>query len=170
VDNYNFWKNIERHKSSLECWNWQGYVKPDGYGQTGKKVQGTRLAHKVAWIITNGAVPEGMFVCHKCDNPRCCNPNHLFLGAPKDNSQDMASKGRSARGAKNGMVTCPDSRHWGEKNGSAKLTTETAMQVFVATGTQREIAKQFGIAQNQVSRIKRKLDWAHIHGGKHVDV
>lgn len=166
----NFWKYVAKCKAYEGCWEWQGYVKPDGYGQTGVRIQGTRLAHKVAWIVTNGLVPDGMFVCHKCDNPRCCNPNHLFLGTPKDNSQDMTKKGRAASGVRNGMSTHKEARHWGTKNGSAKLTQSAAMQVFIAEGTQRDIAARFGICQNQVSRIKRKLDWAHIHGEQHVDV
>lgn len=75
------------------CWHFIGSLSKTGYGVVGLngKVIG---AHRAAWILTNGEVPDGLFVCHKCDNRRCINPDHLFLGTAKDNTQDMISKGR----------------------------------------------------------------------------
>ena len=159
----NFWLKVARHKSSEECWPWQGYKYPNGYGQVGSKKYGSRYAHRAAWLITNGSIPAGHFVCHRCDNPSCCNPSHLFLGTPADNSKDMVNKQRSATGERNGMHNNPLGVNRGKRNHSAKLTDDLAMQVFQAGGTQREIGERFGLSQTQVGQIKRKVNWRHIH-------
>jgi hypothetical protein len=77
------------------CLEWTRYRHPSGYGQTfynRKKIS----AHRLAWMIAHGPIPDEVLVCHRCDNPPCCNPSHLFLGDYKDNSQDMVAKGRHA--------------------------------------------------------------------------
>ena len=92
------WRRAEKMPSG--CWEWRGYVRPAGYGQIGRgrKGQGIIDTHRAAWELTNGPIPGGLFVCHKCDNRRCCNPEHLFLGTHQDNMRDMRAKGRGARG------------------------------------------------------------------------
>jgi hypothetical protein len=85
------------------CWEWKGSLLQTGYGQFyygeigGKERQGK--AHKAAWILFNGAVPEGMFVLHRCHNRRCCNPAHLYLGTHMENMKDRDEAGRTSRGA-----------------------------------------------------------------------
>jgi hypothetical protein len=80
------------------CWLWQGHVNDDGYGRvyitSGRGRRPTRGAHRVAWEVTFGLIPEGRIVCHHCDNPRCVNPAHLFLGDDAANRRDCMTKGR----------------------------------------------------------------------------
>lgn len=81
-----------------ECWVWRGTVRSDGYG-TKKIKQKQSLTHRLAWEWANGPIPAGMFVCHRCDNPPCCNPQHLYLGTHIDNMADMVAKRRHWRHA-----------------------------------------------------------------------
>lgn len=88
-----FWSKV---KKGAGCWEWTGSVNGGGYGLIFVRASenARRVAHGLAWEITNGPVPEGMFVLHKCDNPPCVRPDHLFLGTHQDNMNDAASKGR----------------------------------------------------------------------------
>lgn len=93
-----FWSLVDK---TGDCWTWLGAKTDRGYGviAVGRK---QHRAHRLAWELTNGAIPDGMFVCHHCDNPSCVRPDHLFIGAPLDNTLDMVAKGRHAHG----------DRHW----------------------------------------------------------
>src|SRR5688572_8620113 len=85
---------LERVKKTASgCWKWQGYKTKRGYGTVGFKYKPIRV-HRLMWIFRNGDIPKGLLVCHTCDNPPCCNPDHLFIGTQQDNVNDRGSKGR----------------------------------------------------------------------------
>jgi len=95
-----FWAKVDR-RSDHECWPWTAAArkKTQGYGAFWLNRR-HHPASRIAWIVTNGDIPSGLLVCHKCDNPPCCNPNHMFLGTPQENDADRVSKGRQVRGSK----------------------------------------------------------------------
>lgn len=89
-----FWPRVDK---SGDCWLWTGARMKNGYGVVwlAEPIGRMGLVHRVAWELTNGPIPDGLFACHRCDNPPCCNPDHLFLGTVRDNALDMVAKGRS---------------------------------------------------------------------------
>ena len=146
---------LAKIKKSSECWGWIGNRNSKGYGQI--KLDGVQtLAHRVSWQLFKGNIPEKMCVCHKCDNPSCVNPVHLFLGTTKDNMQDMIQKGRSNY--------CGGAHTYGEKNVSAKITSNDVLIIreLATHFTQSKIAKKFRISQMQISRIVRGKHWQHV--------
>lgn len=144
-----FWEKVDL--SGNGCWNWKASVAGKGYGQI--KVPGTRrqvYAHRLSYEIHFGSIPQGFMVLHRCDNPRCVRPNHLFLGTGADNLGDMAAKGRHL---------------FGERNSEHRLTEVQVHEIFdlsEAGRSQHWIAKQMGVGQPQVGRILRGERWRHV--------
>jgi hypothetical protein len=129
------------------CWNCNSHKGCRGYKfvwRDGKIFK----AHRFMWEQCFGAIPEGMFVCHKCDNPGCINPEHLFLGTPQDNVQDCIKKGRFYH-----VWVC------GEKHGKSKLTERQVLETFNALGTYRTLAGKYGISRTVVCCIKSGKNW-----------
>ncbi len=137
-----------------DCWPWTASKVPAGYGQiqvtTGNWKQPLR-AHRVAWELTRGPIANGLHVLHRCDNPPCVNPAHLFLGTPRDNSDDKVSKDRHARG---------------ERNRHARLTDDVVRSLLRRRKTKgtsmSRLAKEFEICISQVCQIINRKAWRHI--------
>ena len=131
--------------SDSGCWEWQkGFS--HGYGQVRvHEVFGSLpvYVHRLSFVLANGRIPNGMSVLHKCDNPSCLNPEHLFLGTQADNVLDMVKKRRHGIGMKNGMCTLSDS------------DVETARRRVAAGEKQFVVAKDLGISQGHLSTIIR---------------
>lgn len=141
-----FWSKVD--KSNLNgCWNWIASVNPKGYGQfqvRGKVVRSNRFAY----FISRRSLKADEKVCHSCDNRLCCNPEHLFVGTPKENSQDMVKKGRSARG---------------EKQHNHRLTifqVQVIKEEIAAGASNVELGKVFGVSPSTISDIRRGICWS----------
>ena len=144
------WAKIKKGDSD-ECWPYIGATKPEGYGFimiNGRSV----MAHRFIWEFTFGPITGGLLVCHKCDNPPCCNPAHLFLGTPKDNLDDCKKKGRWADRS-------------GEKAGNSKLTNDQIFKIREMSKlgfTQKQIGSEIGTHYTNVGRILNAKRWCHI--------
>jgi HNH endonuclease len=147
-----FWNKV---KKTNTCWLWTAGQQGNGYGTfRTKNPRRHVLAHRMAWELTYGPIPEGKQVCHHCDTRHCIRPDHLFLGTQCDNIRDAFRKGR--------FPVNHGKWNKGEVNGSAKLTAADVTKIRSMTGTQQEIANIFGINQSHVSRIKRCSSWNHM--------
>ena len=139
------WSRVDK-KSKFECWLWTAGKFSKGYGAF--RIKGEQqTTHRVSYEMYHGPIPEGMKVCHTCDNPPCVNPEHLFLGTQKDNIQDCVKKKRIARG---------------EKQGHSKLKEAQVRAILKDERSQREIAKTYNVAQPTISDIKRGKRWKHV--------
>lgn len=142
-----FWSKVEKHGPD-ECWEWQAYTGSKGYGTF--KVDGkTLLAHRFSYEIVNGPIKGGLFVRHKCDNPRCVNPKHLELGTHADNMRDMVERGRGASNK-------------GTSHGRSKLTENEVREIRANPRSERKIAADFNISPALVGYIRRRKLWTHI--------
>ena len=136
-----------------ECWTWIGARSPYGYGRIYVKGR-VEQAHRVAWELTYGAVPDGLIVCHRCDNPPCVNPRHLFLGTLSDNTQDMIRKGRNVPPR-------------GERSGRARLDERTVRKARAMARSglgPREIARCIGAPYATVHHAISGYSWKHLEG------
>ena len=110
-----FWAKVER---SAGCWNWTASTNVGGYGQlrVGGQNGQPRVSNRIAYELMVGTIPDGLLVLHKCDNPRCVNPNHLFLGTHQDNSDDKIAKGRQGKNWQSKKTHCPQGHEFSFEN------------------------------------------------------
>lgn len=142
---------IDRFTEKVEktdgCWIWKAADNGNGYGAFSISRGRAKTAHRVAYEMAIGPIPKGMSVCHHCDNRRCVNPSHLFLGTLEDNMRDMVSKDRQAKG---------------ESNGQCVLTAMLACQARAERKRGRklrEIARDLGVSQSCVWKIVHNKTW-----------
>lgn len=156
-----FW--IKVNKAS-DCWEWTGARLPAGYGVfwVNGKNEG---AHRVSWQLHKGPIPDGLWVLHKCDNPRCVRPDHLFLGTPKDNTQDCQRKGRGGdSGIGDWVLQNVHLIPHGEEHSQAKLSAEAVsiIRAELRSGkSQRSLARHFKVNQSTVRDIAINKTWRH---------
>jgi HNH endonuclease len=146
-----FWSHVAKG-TEAECWLWTAGRTPSGYG-TFMVRHGHRVpAHRFSYELVHGTIPDGMFCCHACDVPACCNPQHLFAATHADNMADMVAKGRQTSG---------------ERNARAKLTAAAveAIRRRIADGTetQARLAVEYGVDPSLISHLARGRRWRHLH-------
>lgn len=133
-----FWEAVSR---GLGCWAWTGATNEKGYGRFSFNGE-THRAHRIAFALgKNTALPGVVMVCHRCDNPVCCNPEHLFLGLAVDNNEDAASKGRAPRAT-------------GMRNARAKLTDEAIQHIRNSNARNADLSALYGVSDGHISRIR----------------
>lgn len=136
---------LDKVRKTDTCWIWTGYTMKNGYGQinTGKCIEN---AHRVAYQMFVGPIGD-LYVCHRCDNPTCVNPDHLFIGTQNENLRDAATKGRMPRG----------SSHW-----NARFTEDEIRSIRASDLSQNRLAEQHGTSQQVISKIRLRQRWAHV--------
>lgn len=146
-DIHRFWSKVNISDDPDACWEWQAGISEKGYG---KFHMGNTMcrAHRISYILNYGSIPDDLNVLHQCDNRKCVNPNHLFLGTQSDNIRDMQQKNRTVSG---------------EKSPTAKLTSEQVIEIRkrYANGgiSQKALAKEYGMGQATISLIISRKRW-----------
>lgn len=142
------WSKVDQN-SKTECWPWRGHLSRDGYGK--HTIKGVSfLAHRAAFFLGHGYMYLNDCVMHSCDNPRCCNPNHLRLGTHADNMADMKNKGRRKR------------INTGVANGRARLTFESVRQIRERRengASLKELAAAYCVGLSTISRVCLRRNW-----------
>jgi hypothetical protein len=153
---------IERLKAKVQidpntaCWNWTASLRPTGYGQM-RYLGATELAHRVSWMLFRGPIPKAenvygtMGILHHCDNPKCVNPEHLFIGDQSANAKDAVSKNRWG---KRGCV--------GEAHGKAKLTEKDVRAIRKSTLSANALAERFEVTKSTIQHVLKRRTWTHI--------
>lgn len=158
LDIKRFWKMVDK-RTKDECWEWIGGHNHGGYGNfkyypdiNDRKKRHTIVAHRFSYIIANGEFSRDLLILHKCDNPGCVNPNHLFIGTQFDNMNDMRSKGR-------------EWSNIGTKNGRAKLDEDKVREIklMVKEGkTDVELSHKYNVAPVTIWQIRKGNNWAYV--------
>lgn len=149
---FRFWRKVDQSGAG-GCWNWTGGTHKKGYGTLQGEAGGKNIAtHRYSYEIHKGPIPDGLYVRHTCDNPRCVNPDHLILGTPTDNVRDMWERGRARP---KGII--------GEANHNTKLA-EAQVRVIRADKSKNnhQWARELGVTPNAIRAIRTRKSWKHI--------
>lgn len=141
---------LARREVNGQCWEWAGSADAKGYGRLNIGDMPT-LVHRVSWEAFHGPIPNGLYVCHRCDNPKCFRPEHLFLGDQQMNMDDKMKKKRHRYGVSRGTA-----------HGCSKLTEQQVREVRASEGPSRIIAERYGISGRQVRDIRALKVWKHL--------
>lgn len=147
-----FWQKMTIG-SDVQCWNWNEYLDTGGYGRVWvPSLRREVKSHRVAWELRNGQIPSGIFVLHRCDNRRCCNPSHLFIGTIADNVRDCIRKGRT-------------NQVKGERVYGSRLNGEKVLQIRKARSAGERVkvlAEVYGVSEKTISSVALGRTWAHV--------
>jgi len=142
-----FWANVKR---TGVCWVWTGNTTTYGYGQLRDNKKHI-LAHRYSYELHKGPIPDGLCVCHTCDQPACVNPDHLFLGTKAENSADMTRKNRQGRG-----IT----------HSHAKLTEDQVVEIrrryAMGNVSQPKLASEYNVSRGAITAIILRINWSHV--------
>lgn len=154
-----FFAKVNKNGSN-DCWEWNGYLFETGYGKVSiKRLHKNALkAHRVSYMMHCGPIPKGMKICHKCDNRKCVNPAHLFLGTQQDNVKDMIAKGRNANTK-------------GSANGNSKLTESDIKEIvkLLSIKNNKEIGAIYKVTHSTISLIRLGKRWSEVTGISYGD-
>ena len=147
-----FWPKVSKGLDD-DCWPWIAKaVHPFGYGRM-TSGRGVNLkAHQISWALVNGPIPNGKIIAHRCDNPRCCNPSHLFCATMRDNTHDMISKGRWEK---------PPIRR-GSRHALAKLEEAKIIEIRSDPRSAPVVAAEYGVCPMTIYRIRKRKAWSHV--------
>lgn len=149
-----FWRKVDRAAGPGACWPWTGGRKTAGYGNfcVDRRTNTFVIAHRYAYEQVHGAIPDGMYVCHRCDNPWCCNPAHLFVGTAAENNRDMRQKGRAPR------VVITESRRRELSRVRGRLTEDQVRAIWGLRASRRSamsVARELGVSYHSVHSVWR---------------
>jgi hypothetical protein len=158
---FRFWHRVDQSGGPDACWPWTGARSKWNYGllSVASRMEG---AHRLAWTLFHGPIPDGIWVLHHCDNPPCVNPSHLFLGTHADNMADMAAKGRGGGGAPTHTNPARYPVRVGERNPNAKLTPGQVAEIRTLRTdgvSLRELGRRFGVHNRTIERIVKGDRW-----------
>lgn len=153
---FRFWSKVQKSESPNGCWTWQASINSGGYGLFNSGIaNGGKIdrAHRVSWTLTNGPIPDGLDVLHRCDNRKCVRPDHLWLGTQRDNTMDCERKGRAIHPR-------------GEEHGRRKLTSEQVLEIRRLHDAENlgcvRLSRMFNVSANNIKLILRRKYWNHI--------
>ena len=139
-------------KEPDECWNWTGSRNQAGWHGQWRSADGRiELTHRAAWRLMKGEIPNGLFVLHRCDNPACVNPTHLFLGTQSDNCNDMWAKGRAR-----------PKTNKGESHGMARLTEDLVREIRTSKESGVELAARLSLSPTTICDVRKRRTWKHL--------
>lgn len=164
TDRERFWSKVAI-LSTDQCWLWKAGLTSGGYGFFNVGKYNQYRSHRLAYYFTHGEDPGKLMVCHRCDNPPCCNPYHLFLGTHQDNVADRVLKGRTACGERNGSRKHPESISRGSARPLAKLTESkivTIREQLCSGIPVKTLAAVFGVSQSVIYAIRKREIWKHV--------